>query len=366
MRLTRLFRILLLAPLTLACRGEEMPCPQETGTPIRFCAEPELVVKSNLDVPGEENHLIADGNQIGVFATWVSESNVSTNVFNKLPVTCYDDGEQANPRYRWDYNPHKYWRQGGQYFFRAVYPYDVNTQFGTDGTRIVTSYSMLADNYDLMVAGASRDLRSGNDTAPVNFQFKHACAAVRVLFKKGTEDVNRHYYLNSFELQNLRCVGILAYGGEELNLNSWEAAEFRTPTVCTWQASTEQDRLDVPGDYDSFKTITDHDWVQWHYVIPQRLRANDGKTPSLQFSVSVRQYEEDGETLAYESTSPVYTTLDLPLTYRDDQNVERDVVWEPGKVYTYYVQIQPGRASITVSVADWDRYYLYVDDVIIN
>ncbi len=358
------------ALLAAACNSESVPSasPERSSSPICFSTKP-VEVKSNLDVPTGQDYLIADGNSIGVFATWKSLEGVSTNVFNKLTVTCTDNGETANPRYVWDYSPHKYWRNSGKYYFRAVFPYDVNTQFGTDGTRIVTSYSMLADNYDLMVAGAGRDLGTENDTddtSPVNFQFKHACAAVRVLFKKGTADANRYYYLNSFEMQNLRTVGILAYEGEDLTVNSWESAEFRSSSLFAWTAPSEGERINVPSDYESFKTVNTGYWVQWHYVIPQTLKGSDGLTPAVKFSVYVKQYESDGETLAYESTSPVYTTLNLPLTYTDEEDNTRDVIWEPGKTYTYYVEIQPGYVNVTVEVTDWDTYYVYVDDLIFD
>ncbi len=354
--------------LAAACNSESLPStsPEQSGSPICFSTTP-VAVKSSLDVPTEQDYLIAGGNTIGVFATWESVDGVSTNVFNKLPVTCTDNGETADPRYVWDYSPHKYWRNSGQYHFRAVYPYDVNTQFGTDGTRFVTSYSMLADNYDLMVAGADRDLGTADDaddTSPVNFQFKHACAAVRVLFKKGTSDANRYYYLNSFEMQNLRSVGILAYEGNDLTVSSWESAEFRSSSLFTWLASSESERINVPSDYESFKSVDTGNWVQWHYVIPQSLKASDGLTPAVKFSVYVKQYEADGTTLAYESSSPVYTTLNLPITYKDADNNTAYVVWEPGKIYTYFVEIQPGYVNVTVEVTDWDTYYVYVDDVI--
>ncbi len=363
----RLSYLLLFTLLIVSCGREITPVPAgQDGDGICFGVKRESLVKSsNPDLPTEQDYLISDGNIIGVFATWKSENDVPTDVFSKLPVVCTDNGEEASPRYTWDYSPRKYWRQGGQYYFRAVFPYSVNTQFGTDGTRIVTSYSMLADNYDLMVAGAYRDLRTQDDTSPVNFQFKHACAAVRVLFKKGTEDPNRYYLLNSFEMKHLRSVGILAYEGDELSVNSWRSAEFRSSSLFKWSASTEEEQISVPAQYDDFKTITDSDWVQWHYVIPQTLSDADGLHPSVRFSVNVKQYEDDGVTLAYESLSPVYTTLELPLTY-EDSNGFHDVTWEPGKTYTYYIQIQPGHASITVEVTEWDRYYVYVDDVIFN
>ena len=99
-------------------------------------------------------------------------------------------------------------------------------------------------------------------------------------------------------------------------------------------------------------------------MIPQNLNADDNNHPALQFSVQIKQYQEDGVTLSYTTEEPVYTTMLLPVTYQDANNQTHDFVWEPGKTYTYYVQIQAGQASISVKVSDWDSYYVYVDDLI--
>ena len=39
-------------------------------------------------------------------------------------------------------------------------------------------------------------------------------------------------------------------------------------------------------------------------------------------------------------------------------------VWEPGKVYNYYINLQPSRVAINVVVTDWDEQTLVVDDII--
>lgn len=319
--------------------------------------------KADPNLPDDEEYLMADGNKIGVFGTWKSPEGVSTDVFSNIEVTCQDNGASASPRYLWDYSPHKYWRKGGKYFFHSVYPYTANTQYGTDGTRMVVTYSMFSDNYDLMVAGAERDM-AGDDTSPVNLDFKHACAAVRVVFRKGSEDANRHYLLNSFKMQYLHALGVLVCDDVDVTLASWSPAEYRSPSVMEWTAENEAARIDVPESFEDYKLMDTGTLPKWHFAVPQNLNTEDNFHPSLQFSVYVKQYQEDGITLSYSTATPVYTTLPLPETYEDAQHNVHDVVWEPGKVYTYYVQIQAGQASITVSVTDWDRYYVYIDDMI--
>ncbi len=348
---------LLLAVLT-GCEREPMAAGEaDAMRTIRFNARPELssaVTRSGEDVPDASDYLFTNGNQIGVFATWMSDEHVSTDVFSKIPVT-YDDGD-------WLYSPLKYWRRGGMYYFRAIFPFGVNTQYGTDGTCLVASYSMFADNYDLMVAGYERDM-AGDDTSPVPLVFKHACAAVRVVFRKGSEDENRHYLLNSCQMKYLRSMGVLVYDQDDVTLDSWQSAEFRSPSVLAWSAGTENQYIDVPASYTDFKQVNDFGWNQWHFVIPQNLNEDDGNHPALEFSMHVRQYHDDGVTLSYQTDEPVYTTLRLPETYTENDQT-KDFCWEPGKTYSYYVQIQAGQASINVEVVDWDAYYVYVDDLI--
>jgi len=359
------YLLLLLTGVLCACGRESVP-DTGSGEPILFRAGMNLSAVATKaddpDAPTKEDYLIADGRRVGVYATWTSTSGAATDVFSKIPLTCTDNGPEANPRYTWDYTPHKYWRTEGSYDFRAVFPMDVHTQFGTGGTRMVASYSMLSENYDLLVAGSKRNLDAGEGRSTVALDFKHACAAVRVLFQDGSTDPYRHYYLDSFEMQHLKAVGVLVYEGGVPSLASWNPSEYRTPSVMHWEAPDEAGRILIPDKYEDFKKVTQSDWVQWHFVIPQELNVNDGNKPAIRYSVDVEQYLSDG-TLAYKSSLPIYTTLKLPLTYNDG-GVEREVVWEPGKMYTYYVQIQAGSVYITISVEDWDSYYVYVEDVI--
>ncbi len=361
------YSLIFLAACLCACRKEGM---DGGGASILFSASlPEISAVSKASFtdtpPTSQEYLNADGNVIGVFATWTPPASGAeeVDVFNKLPVSCTDNGEGASPRYVWDYDNHKYWRQGGQYHFCAVFPYSVNTEYGSYGARIVTSYFMKSDNYDLLVASSYRDLRSSDDTSPVHFAFSHACAAVRVLFSKGSEDNLRHYYLRSCEFQYLKTVGTLIYEGDIIDINSWQTAEFRSASAIGWSAATEEERIDVPDNWDDFKSLDHPGWKNWYFVVPQELDVDDGFTPAIRFSVDVEQYVDDGEgnlSLAYSSSSPVFTSLALPLRDSEDNKI----VWEPGKVYTYYIMIQPGEEYVTVSVTDWDKYYVYVDDIV--
>lgn len=332
--LRRLSYCLIVIAAFTGCNKERMP----VDSAIRFGVRTVNVSSSKVtDRPDDSDYLIADGNTIGVFGSWTSNDNETTDVFSDIPVMCV---EQNDHSFEWIYSPLKYWRKGGLYDFSAVYPYGVKSQYGSSGNRLVITYSMHVDNYDLMVASATRDLRTEDNTAPIDLTFYHACAAVRFLFYKGS-DVN-NYKIDSFQLQYLHSVGILVYNSGEIQLSNWNSAEFRSPSVLEWEAETLDDRVDVPSNYEDFTG------EKWHFVIPQSLHAEDGNHPAVKFSVNVN-----------ESTTPVYTVLPLPESYSDNS----DVLWKPGYMYTYYIQIQPSTASITVKVTPWDSYYIAIDDI---
>lgn len=333
--LRRLSYLLIVIAALTGCNGERMPI----DSAIRFGVHSEAQVSTSKvsTVPDDIDYLFTDGNQVGVFGSWTSSEGVTTDVFSRLPLTCE---KQADDSFEWVYSPLKFWRKGGVYDFSAVFPYSVNCQYGSSGNRLVITYSMHADDYDLMVAATERDLTSSDDTSPVDLTFRHATAAVRFLFSKGSE--SNEYYIDSFQLQYLHTVGILVYNSGEMTVSNWNPAEFRSPSVLEWEAGSLDDRIYVPQNYSDFTG------EKWHFVIPQNLNADDGYHPAVQFSVNVN----DG-------TTPVYTTLPLPETYANNS----DVLWEPGKMYTYYIQIQPSNASITVKVTPWDSYYVAVDDI---
>lgn len=84
---------------------------------------------------------------------------------------------------------------------------------------------------------------------------------------------------------------------------------------------------------------------EWFYAIPQNLNVNDDQQPAVSFTYTVGQIS-------------ISETLPLPVT-----GPGGDITWEAGKVYLYNVRIQP-ESTITVSVADWDAFYVSTDDLI--
>lgn len=339
--------LVILLMVLVGCTRTELP--DYTGQPIRFCADgcgAQVVTRAISTDPDDASYLIADGNTVGLYGGWAeSDDNSITEIFNKTLLTCE---EYESAKFRWYYSPLRYWRKHGVYEFRAVYPSSVKCQYGTNGRRLITNYSMHTDDQDLMVASKKVSITSGEViTDSVKLQFHHATAAIRFLFQKG-EGVQTNYKLNSFELQNLHTVAVLMYQGDNITVDSWNPSEFLTHRILPWNATTPDDRVDIPEKYEDFTE------ERWHYVIPQRLTSKDsGSAAAVRFSLTVN-----------DSDTPIYTTLALPQTYKDEFNVTHDVVWEPGKKYNYYIHIQPSKVTIKMTVTPWDSFFVAVDDVI--
>ena len=305
--------------------------------------------------PSYERDFIQEGTSISVYGSWTS-GGATTDIFRGMELTCHETGDTSAP-FTWTYSPLSYWRSQGSYNFSSVYPSNARVEYGTGGGKLVATYSMLADDYDLMVASAKRDLDQGEGTSRVPLVFRHACAAVRFLFRKA-EGSDSDYYVDGFELQNLSAVGRLVAnwvdtgsGAEEYQFN-WTPAETKTSGIYKWQAASQAEWIKIPEEY-AVAAETPTQVEQWHFVIPQQLLGDGVSHPTLKFSIHVGT-----------DPTPVFTHLQLPEEEEDPStNYMVPITWEPGKLYTYKVQIQPSRAYIEVEVKPWDEYYLGVDDI---
>ncbi len=321
------------AVLLEGCRKENL---SGDAVPLSFAAAFAGETRAPSAVqPDQADYLIAEGNRIGVFGTLTRAGEEESTVFEKQAVTCGSD-------LSWSYRPLKYWRKTGLYDFTAVFPYDSDCLAGTTGKRLLIRHSAAAKNVDILVSRAQRDVSGGN-TSPVDLTFHHACAAVRFLFRTSE---HYDYRLYSFQLENLRVVGTLDTDDGIPSLDDWSTSGMAAaPVVWPWTASSEAGRIPIPSRYEDYTGGT------WYYMIPQSL-AVSGNRPSVTFSVLF-----NGE------PTPVHTTLALPDSI-EEGGVPTEARWEPGKVYTYYINLQPSRVSIDVHVTPWDSSVVAVDDII--
>ena len=329
---TYLFAVLL--AVFSACSKEDV----YTTEGMVFSAGDAAVTRAAAAVqPDGAGTLISAGNRFGVFGTLVRSGQENYEVFEKQAVTCGED-------LVWRYSPLKYWRRTGVYHFKAVFPYAAECLTGTDGERLLVRHVVTTNHCDLMAASASRNPAT-QGTEAVNLQFKHACAAVRFLIKKASATYS--YALTQFELQNLRVVGTLDITDETMALANWHTGGTEPEaSVFAWSAATTADCRNIPTRYEDYA-------ADWYFMIPQTMAVGEGVArPAVKFSVVFNN----------EST-PVVTTLPLPDQYKEGGRTV-EAVWEPGKVYNYYINLQPSRVTIDVHVTDWDETTLVAVDII--
>ena len=325
------------------CRQEAVPVP-ETGKAISFSAS-TLVSKSLSEFPGsnDPSYLIATDNQISVYGTWTSDDDSDVQqIFNHQVVTC-TNGELNT----WTYSPAQFWKTSGKYTFAGVFPSSiatVNNPYNT-GKRLILRYSMLEHNLDLMVARTHRNLdESDPDVSRVSLPFKHALAAIRFIFTKGSNAYS--YDLTSFQLENIQYLGEFDWSSDTPAVSDWSTQNYNNEPVFAWEATTADPAKTIPVNQDDFE---DH----WYFALPQALTTTSENKPSLVFSV---RFNND--------LTPVSTTLKLPDTYTDSEGTH-PAVWEPGKVYNYHIHLQPSRVTISVTVTPWEKKNVTTDGDIV-
>ena len=336
---------ILCCPALLGLVACERTPQQPEGDEIRFTASMVGVsTRAISSVPHDQSYLLKEGNEAVVYGAYISETGQRSDVFAGVTLTCSHNTSE------WTYEgERKNWEKtGGAYDFKALFPLSMKEKVAssTDGHHLTIPYSMHTDNYDFMVASEQREMSSGY-LGPVALPFRHATAAVRFLFCKGN-DVEENYTLNSFELRNLLTVGELIYETGELEYSSWHRADYRAESVCEWEAGSEGGPISIPK-----KQVLNEefpgDWkYAWIYAIPQSLMVEDEESaPAVHFSI-------------YMGSNLVETTLELP---NEDASFN-PILWKPGYVYNYTVEVNPKNASIYVSVQEWESYKVAVDDVV--
>lgn len=341
MRLNHAYPALLALMLTATlagCGREPLPVADRA---IRFSAGPAASTSLETKTDGQPSAagtaLIKDGSSVKLYG---SAASATDPLFAGTDLIC----TESSGTFTWGYTPLRYWDQGATYYFRAVFTDGNDSKIdATDSNsdQVVVAYAM-SDNYDLMVAstpGISANTQVDNGNPAVGLVFLHACAAVRFNFTKAADD-NTDYTIAAFSLRYVHVGATLTYDGGD------SSASGAAVALTDW-APTATDRPE-----NAYTAATSIGSVPatagWFFMVPQALY--DGSTSATDASVRFSY------TIGTDAT-PHVVTLNL------EKFKDAPVTWEPGKTYTYNIEIHPETINFTVTCENWAAGK---DDVVIG
>lgn len=313
--------------------------------PISFSAGVSTTTKAIK--PDDPTVLINVGNEASVFATRVYNT-VPESVFSNVELHCDAVPNPSTPSDPlssvWSYSPVAYWKDDGDYYFSAVFPYS-SDNVSIDNTYELNVSYFAGDNTDMMVARTHQDAAVSKD--PVNLLFKHTTSAVRFLFGKSSSSDSDQYELTSFQLENIIGVGEFSMatrvtGSPTITSSNWSISNSYT-TLFSWVADTQGERKVITHP----SSVNDPDGytpMGWYYMVPQPLSTD----AAVRFSVS------------YNGGAPVETVLNFYGA--TDQTSESGVTWAPNQVYNYFITLNQSGLDLTVRAVPWDEVQVTTDD----
>lgn len=276
---------------------------------------------------------------------------------------------------KWTYDPKRKWERAMHYRFRAVWPYKPeNIQTGSSANCLSVTYSSFTEDYDLMVAYATRwPLQDEDGVGPVTLSFKHALAGLR--FKiKFAEDITESDNLTEFYITGIYPHGQLFYGfgldasvtkegegGTETGtpkkddgLIVWKCGDnaFNSTTPQFHWLSTQPDEEPKPfgGESRAAANVyftentagtTGGKFVDGAaLIVPQILSSKPGMETYVNF------YTVNGGSALHKAKLPENTEL------------------KPGKIYTFTLTINGPQITIKVDIQDWKAINSNIDIIL--
>lgn len=257
------------------------------------------------------------------------------------------ESDRPAPGNYWTYEPKQKWERAMYYRFRAIWPYETAIQPNSSANLISTEYSSSTDDYDLMVAYATRrPITEG--IGRVTLEFKHALAGLRFKLKfNENSDEKPDDELTEFYITGIYPQGQLFYGITEtvsdVNAIRWIMSENtfddRNPQF-RWTGSTAFGGADnkpaniyfsETPDGTTGETITDGAAL----IIPQQLSSPIGDT-YVNFRTKL------GSTVLHRAKLPTETL-------------------ESGKIYTYTLKMYGTEIKVSVDIQDWTEIQSNID-----
>ena len=351
------------------CRKSVVPEEHETEDYISFGgkADGKYDVKSgDGTTPNLVTTELLKKESFGIFG-YKSFDDITgfTNVFSTDKAQeVYWDKKLNDNKGAWTYTPKQKWTRSMHYRFRAVWPYkSENIQTGSSANCLSVTYSSFVEDYDLMVAYATRwPLQDGVD--PVTLSFKHALVGLR--FKiKFAEDITESDNLTEFYITGIYPHGQLFYGFG-LDASVTKEGEGGTET------GTTKDGLIVwkCGD-NAFNSTT----PQFHWSSEQMGEALKPFGGKSQAAANVYFNENsagvDGAALIVPqilSSEPGMETYVNFYTVNGGSALHRAELpkteLKPGMIYTFTLTINGPQITINVDIQNWKEINSNIDIIL--
>lgn len=317
------------------------PQSEEHGTAIGFSTSTVSQVEGTKSNPTTNETLTKK--PFGVYGMYsVTDGGKGTNVFDfSSPVEVrYETNNWTYTFSGSQYHEKKYWKRNMYYRFRAYHPYDATIlQSSSSADGIDIEYRILDDNYDLLLASATRCPAKDEDKYdPVKMKFKHALCALKfkIAFNNTVTPAAYTDNIIHFYIKGLNAYGHLNYTGfgkdEAFN---WQGTFNSHDKLYEW---TGDKTFGVKGHVEPTDILEPNEYF---FAIPQTCSdpANDQKTYIHLFTKKSRGDKDE-----------IDHTVNLP-----------PLEWEAGKIYTYTLLVNKSDIEVSVTIEPWLTKQVPVD-----
>lgn len=296
----------------------------ETEDSMEFSSDTEsMKVKSAIT-----EDMAFDGSKIKIFGTYTQSGNDYQVFYNTPEILTYSEGA-------WNYEHKQRWRRNSSYVFKAVYPIEAEPHTSSNGELVSLDYRIDSDDYDLLVASASRNPYSdAAGTGIVPLSFKHALSGIRFKIKfKNTIPAGTTDKITSLYITGVHSAGTMVFGKSD---NGADSLRWITQQIIPdekYYSWTGETQFGVEGEENAISYVLS-DSKNVFFAIPQ-----SPSEAQVHFTL-----ERSGNT--------VYSA---PL------NIGENFSWEPGKIYTYVLGINWGNITVDISIEEWEKLTSNID-----
>lgn len=275
-------------------------------------------------------------NGFSIFA-WKANGNGETKkIFDTTEGTTHHGAKVFYYDSKWNYSSNEYWSPMSTHHFMAVYPYKESGYSATfDSTTgditVPVGTVVLADNWklpDIMYSSCERFYQIGDPITPVALEFHHACAAMTIRVRNGSEfnidrisgiTISKINRSGSLTLTSDGAIWSDANTGDDINLN--DLGEIQSGSL-------------------EYKDILDSEMI-----IPQDFTSATGKNEIvLKFTV---HFESTDKTYS-KTYSIILSDISLP-----NGSAQDNYKFLPGKHYKYNLDITGSAVRFEVSIINW-------------